>query len=256
MFRRKPDRHRTDLAIRLTRIAVCLVSCGLLCSPDAGRTAEPTLECARKCFRRAETHRQRHIQNRQAWLCCQPHGRHFNTPTTHIVAQCLAHPRSEEPMEMKGGEVRDFGQGAQVERLIQMLVDVCDHSMHSVFVLRAAVSRNHAAPKVGLEPRRRRCGDDGRAAPHPRDRKGTRPARDPRRRLLEAGRCRASREPVGLELSRNRRHQQMRVELPAGVDHVPSRIARALMQLAVPHAFERVDVAALHDHLDLLAGAE
>jgi hypothetical protein len=42
-------------------------------------------------------------------LCGKPHGRDFNTPTAQIVAQRLAHPRSEEPMEMKGGKMRDFG---------------------------------------------------------------------------------------------------------------------------------------------------
>lgn len=93
MFCRKRNRHLTHLAIYLTRIAVCTALCGLLCSPAGGRATEPAFECARKCFRRTKTYRQRSIQNRRARLRCKPHGRYLNPSAAQVVAQCLAHPR-------------------------------------------------------------------------------------------------------------------------------------------------------------------
>ena len=144
MFRRKSDRRLTQLAIHLTRIAIRTALRGLLRAPGGGRAAEPAPERTRKCFCRTKTHRQRNMQNRRARLGCKPHGRDLSTPTAQIVTKRFAHPRREESMEVELGIVRDFGQGEEVEWLIQMLIDVCDHSMHSAFVFRAAVSRNHA----------------------------------------------------------------------------------------------------------------
>jgi len=37
-------------------------------------------------------------------------------------------------MKVKWGKVCDFSQGSENELFIQMLVDVCKHLMHSVFV--------------------------------------------------------------------------------------------------------------------------
>lgn len=138
MFCRRRNGHLIHLAIHLIRIAIRTALCGLLCSPDAWRAAKPALERACERFCRTEAYRQRHIQNCQARLRCKSHGCEFNTPTAQEVAQCFAHPRCEESMEMKGGEMRDFGQRTKIERLVQVLIDVCDHSMHSAFVLRAA----------------------------------------------------------------------------------------------------------------------
>ena len=46
-------------------------------------------------------------------------------------------------MEVELRKVRNFGQHVKVEWLIQMLINVGDHSMHAAFVFGAAVSRNH-----------------------------------------------------------------------------------------------------------------
>jgi hypothetical protein len=37
-------------------------------------------------------------------------------------------------MKVKRGKVRDFSQGSKIELLIQMFVNVREHSMHSAFV--------------------------------------------------------------------------------------------------------------------------
>lgn len=47
-------------------------------------------------------------------------------------------------MKVELRKVRDFGQGVEVERLIQMLINVGDDPMHTALVFRAAVSRSHA----------------------------------------------------------------------------------------------------------------
>src|ERR1700682_2932920 len=44
-------------------------------------------------------------------------------------------------MEMKRGEVRDFGQSFEVQRLIEMLVDVLENSVHPTVILGAASGR-------------------------------------------------------------------------------------------------------------------
>ncbi len=56
-------------------------------------------------------------------------------------------------MEVELGKVRDFGQGAEIERPIQLLIDVFNHSMHSALVLRAAISRSHVAPCILIPSR-------------------------------------------------------------------------------------------------------
>ena len=47
-------------------------------------------------------------------------------------------------MKVKRGKVSDFGQRSEVERLVQMPVDVGDYSVHSALVFRAAGLRSHA----------------------------------------------------------------------------------------------------------------
>ena len=45
-------------------------------------------------------------------------------------------------MEMKRGEVRDFGQSFEVQRLIEMLVDVLENSVHPTVILGAASTQS------------------------------------------------------------------------------------------------------------------
>ena len=51
-------------------------------------------------------------------------------------------------MEMKRREMGDFGQCVQVQRLIELLVDVLENSVHAVVILGAASGRRHVA-RVG-----------------------------------------------------------------------------------------------------------
>lgn len=146
MFCRDSRRRLTHLAIRLTRIAIRTALRDLLGAPGGGRTAEPAAERTRKRFCGSKAHRQRKIQNRQARLACQSHGGDLNAPAAQVVTQRFAHPRREQSMKVERGKVRDFGQGGQVEWLVQMPINVCHHPMHSTFVFATAVLQNHAAP--------------------------------------------------------------------------------------------------------------
>ena len=47
-------------------------------------------------------------------------------------------------MEVEGREVRDAGHGFEVERAVEVPIDMLDHSVHPAFVLGTAVSRAHA----------------------------------------------------------------------------------------------------------------
>jgi len=103
-------------------------------APRSGRTPKAALESTRKCFGRTETHRQSCGQNPRARLSREPHGGNLDTPTTQVVAEGFAHPCGEETVEMIRGKVCDISQGSENELLIQMLVNVCQHPMHSASV--------------------------------------------------------------------------------------------------------------------------
>jgi hypothetical protein len=49
---------------------------------------------------------------------------------------------------MERREMCDLGQGIEIERLVQLPIDVLDHSMHPVLVFGAAVAQRHAEPGV------------------------------------------------------------------------------------------------------------
>lgn len=56
-------------------------------------------------------------------------------------------------MEVEWGKVRDFGKGLEAERLVELPINVFDHSVHSGFVFRTAMARSHEAAKVkSLDP--------------------------------------------------------------------------------------------------------
>ena len=131
-------RRLTNLAVRLTRIAIRTALHGLLHAPGGGRTAEPVSERAGKRFRRTKTYRQRNIQNCRARLGCDPHDRDLDTPAPQIVAKRLAHPCRENSVEMERPKVRDPFQRIEIERLVKLPINVLDRSMHSILVLRAA----------------------------------------------------------------------------------------------------------------------
>ena len=133
----------TGIAIRLTGIAIRAALRRLLCAPGGWRTAEPAFECAREGFGGAKAHRQCNSQNLRAWLGCQSHCRDLDTTAAQIVAQCLAHPRGEESMEMERGEMRDMGQRVEIKRPFQMLINIVDHPVHPAVVFRAVMLRNH-----------------------------------------------------------------------------------------------------------------
>lgn len=128
MFCRKSGLCLTQVAIDLTWIAIRTALRDLLSAPDGGRAGEPALERARKRFCRTKARRQRDIENPRAWLGCKPHGRDLHSSAAQIVAKRFPHPRREEPMEVEWGKMRDFGQGMEVEGLVQMLIDVCEQS--------------------------------------------------------------------------------------------------------------------------------
>ena len=159
MLCRKPGWDLIHIAIDLTRIAVFTALRGLLRSPGGRRAAEPALESARESFRRTKTYRQRRVQNRRARLGRKPHGRDFDPAAAQVVAQRLAHPRSKNSVEMEWRKMRDVGERVEIERLVEMPIDVRNHPVHALLELRAVILRRHTAPDAqATTPRPDACG--------------------------------------------------------------------------------------------------
>lgn len=130
MFHERRSERLTWLAIHLIGIAIRVS----LCAPARGRTAKPASERARKRFGRAKPNRQGNAQNLRPRLRGKSYCRDLNAPSTQIIANGLAHPRGKESMKVEWRKMCDAGQGVEVKRLIQMLINVCEYPMHSAFV--------------------------------------------------------------------------------------------------------------------------
>ena len=131
----------SELAIHLTGIAIRQAALDLLRSPRGRRAAEPNPKGARERLSRTEAHRECDMQDGCTRLRRKAHGRDFDPSSPQIVAKCLAHPRGKESMKVERGKMGHFGQGVQVKRLIQVLVDVFEHSVHPSCVLGTAAGR-------------------------------------------------------------------------------------------------------------------
>src|SRR4029077_14728430 len=111
--------------------------------PRAWCFTKTRFEGAGKCFGRAKTDRQRDLDDRHSRLRDQSQGADFESSPPQILAQGLAHPGREQAMEVKRGEVRNSGQRLQVERLVEMTVDVLEHAVHPSRVFGATLLERH-----------------------------------------------------------------------------------------------------------------
>lgn len=68
----------------------------------------------------------------------------FQTTATTILAERFAHPGREEAMKVKGGEIRHARERVEVERLVQMAIDVFEDAVHASRVLGTEVGGCHA----------------------------------------------------------------------------------------------------------------
>lgn len=134
MFYEKGLGSLTLLAIHLTGIAIRVSLRGLLHTPDRRRAAEPVSERTRKRFGRAKANRQGNVQNLCLRLRCEPNRCDLDSPSPQIVANRFAHPRGKESVKVEWRKMCDFRQGVEVKWLIEMLINVCEHAMHSLFV--------------------------------------------------------------------------------------------------------------------------
>src|SRR6266853_4559756 len=97
-------------------------SLGFLLAPIRGRASESRLECPCERLARSEADRQCDVQNGQPGLRGKPHRRQFEPPPAQVVAECFTRPGREQSVEVKGREVRNPGQLAQLERLLEVQV--------------------------------------------------------------------------------------------------------------------------------------
>ena len=123
----------TWLAIHLTAIAIFRLA------PRRGRQPEPGLEGTRKCLRGTKTNRERYLEHRHGRLADQSLGGEFQSAPSDVIAERLPHPRGEQPVKVKLREIRDDGERPELQRLIEVLIDVLDNPVHSGCVLGAAV---------------------------------------------------------------------------------------------------------------------
>ena len=172
MIRRFERRSLIRLALDLIGIAVRQTPLRLPRAPCARRAPEACLERARERLRRSEAYRQGHVQHRNARLRNEPQRRDLEPATAQVVAERLAHPRSEEPVKVERRKVRDGSERVQIERLVQVLIDVLEHPVHPTFILRPAVAQRHelsarAGGRAGRGARVGPAGDRSRRAPSP-----------------------------------------------------------------------------------------
>ncbi len=133
----------TGIADRLIWIALVaggvavLDRCGLAGQPVGGvgapggrRAAELLLEGTGEGFAGTEAGGERRLQYRFAGAG-QAKGGFFQAPAAQVVAQRFAHPGGEDAVEMKAREVGHIGQLRQLQRLVQVLVDVIEHAVHA-----------------------------------------------------------------------------------------------------------------------------
>jgi hypothetical protein len=106
----------------------------MLHAPDRWRATKPVFECAGKCLAGAKANRQGDIQYLCAWLRCEPHGRDLHTSPAQIISYRFTHPRGKQPMKVEWRKKGDFRQRIEVKRVIEMLINMCQHPMHSGFV--------------------------------------------------------------------------------------------------------------------------
>lgn len=100
------------------------------------------LEAAGECLRGAEADSQRCLQDGQLRLGNESECADLEPPAPEVVAERFAHPGSEQAVEVKRGEECDRHQPLQVERLVEVPIDMLQDTMHPGSMRRAAVFRH------------------------------------------------------------------------------------------------------------------
>jgi len=105
--------------------------CYLADAPGCRGTAEFQFEGARKRFAGTEARRQGNVQYRFVGAAGQPQGGRFQAPAARIVAQRFAHPGGEHAVKVEARKMRDVCQLRQVQRRVEMAVDMIEHGIHA-----------------------------------------------------------------------------------------------------------------------------
>lgn len=104
---------------------------GFGAAPGARGDRKVLLERPGERFAGAETDLQRHLQNAQFRMAGQLIGSTGQAPPAKVVAQGFADPGGEQAMEVKGRKMRDLREFGQLQRLVQVLVDILQHPVHA-----------------------------------------------------------------------------------------------------------------------------
>ena len=87
--------------------------------------------------------------------------RRIRSASPHVVAECFAEERAEQPVKVEWREIRDAGENVQFELAVEVAIDVLDHRVHALLVFGlAATGSGHAfgVPLRSAIGRDRRCG--------------------------------------------------------------------------------------------------
>ena len=100
-------------------------------SPGRGRAAELELEGPRKGFTGLEAGSQCGFQYGFRAAARQPKSRFLQPSPLRIAAQGFAHPGSEDAMKVEPREIGYVGQLRAIQRLIEVRVDVVQHTVYA-----------------------------------------------------------------------------------------------------------------------------
>lgn len=112
---------------------------GFDAAPGARGDREMLLERPGERFAGAEADFQGHVENAHFWMAGQLIGSTGQAASAQVVAQGFADPGGEQAMKVKGRKMRDLREFRQLQRLVQVLVDILQHPVHALGVFVEAV---------------------------------------------------------------------------------------------------------------------
>ena len=128
---------------RLSGIANRLTWIAVLPSPRRGRAAKSGPERPRERLGGTEADRQRDGKDRHLGLGGKADGGQLYAPPAQVIAQSFTGPGSEHAVKVIRGKMRNPGERIQIERSIEIAIDVFQYPMQAFGINGSIVLRCH-----------------------------------------------------------------------------------------------------------------